>query len=139
MRGFVAFQPRDTAHVSSWMTPMSMGFPLTAEDCREASLEQNGHLVRDPSTTFFARTSGDSMLGAGIRSGDILVVDRSLEPEHGRVVVAAIDGELTVKRLRKLGGRIRLMTENPAHASVELDPESKVEIQGVVTWVIHTL
>lgn len=139
MRGFVAFRPRSTQHVPLHLAPVPAGFPSPAEDYQDAGLELNEHLVRDPAATFFARASGDSMLGAGIHSGDILVVDRSLEPAHGRVVVATINGELTVKRLRNIGGRIRLVAENPACAPLESSADSEVEVWGVVTWVIHKL
>ena len=83
------------------------------------------------------RASGDSMRDAGIHSGDILVVDRALEPTHGRVVIAALDGELTVKRLRHTGGRLFLVPENPDYAPLEVSPEASFEIWGVVTFVIH--
>ncbi len=139
MRGFVAFRPRSTQRMPAHLAPVPAGFPSPAEDYQDASQDFNEHLVRNPATTFFARTSGDSMLGAGIQSGDILVVDRSLEPVHGRVVVAAINGELTVKRMRKVGDRIRLVAENPAYAPLEPGPESQVEYWGVVTWVIHRM
>lgn len=139
MRGFVAFRPRSTQHMPTHLAPVPAGCSSPAEDCQDASPDFDEHLVRNPAATFFARTSGDSMLGAGIHSGDILVVDRSLEPAHGRVVVAAVDGELTVKRMYKVDGRVRLVAENPAHAPLEPGPESQVEYWGVVTWVIHRL
>jgi DNA polymerase V len=113
------------------------GFPSPADDYLDTALDLNDYVVRNPAATFFMRASGESMLGAGIHSGDILVVDRSLEPLQGRVVVAAVNGELTVKRLRRTGRHIRLVAENPAFPAIEPDPESQVDIWGVVTYVIH--
>ena len=75
------------------------GFPSPADDHMEEKLDLNTHLVKHPTATFFVKASGDSMVGAGIHSGDILIVDRSLNPKSGKIVIAAIDGQLTVKRL----------------------------------------
>ncbi|MFH7319919.1 LexA family protein [Desulfurivibrio sp. D14AmB] len=118
---------------------VSAGFPSPAEDYIEGRLDLNELMVTHPAATFFVRVAGDSMIGAGIHHDDILVVDRSLEPVSGRVVIAAVDGELTVKRLFKGEGRVRLLAENPAYPPIELSGEATCEIWGVVTFVIHTL
>jgi len=87
------------------------GFPSPADDYLETGLDLNGLLVRNPAATFMVRVSGDSMIGVGIHDGDILVVDRSETAAHGKIVVAALDGEMTVKRLHLKGGRCRLVPE----------------------------
>ncbi|MGA0032216.1 MAG: LexA family protein, partial [Burkholderiales bacterium] len=91
-----------------------------------------------PEATFFMRVKGDSMTGAGIHDGDLLVVDRSLEPASGRVVVAALDGELTVKRLQRRQGRITLKSENPAYPAITVGEDRDLQIWGVVAYVVHT-
>lgn len=115
------------------------GFPSPADDHVESKLDLNEHLIQHPSATFFVRVTGDSMINAGIHSGDILVVDRSLEPAHGKVVVAAVDGELTVKRLIMQNGKTTLLPENPDFPPIELIPENNVTVWGVVTNVIHAV
>ena len=113
------------------------GFPWPADDHMEGKLHLNTHLVKHPTATFFVKASGDSMLGAGIHDGDILVVDRSLEPRKGKVVIAAVDGQLTVKRLQKKGSKTFLVPENKKFRSIELNENNDVKIWGVVTNVIH--
>ena len=113
------------------------GFPSPADDHMEGKLDLNTHLVKHPTATFFVKASGDSMLGAGIHDGDILVVDRSLEPRTGKVVIAAVDGQLTVKRLQKKGSKTFLVPENKKFRSIELNESNDVKIWGVVTNVIH--
>jgi len=115
------------------------GFPSPAEDYVDQRLDLNEHLVRNPAATYFIRVQGDSMRGAGIASGDLLVVDRSVEPRPGHVVVAAVDGDLTVKRLKRLGGGLALAPENPDYAPILLDGGREVDIWGVATHVIHRL
>lgn len=122
-----------------FMVPVTAGFPSPADDYVEGRLDLNAHLVKHPAATFFVRVAGDSMIGAGIHPGDILVVDRSLEAVDKRVVIAVVNGELTVKRLRMTQGRITLAAENPAYAPMEIRPDMEFEIWGVVTTVIHAL
>ena len=115
------------------------GFPSPADDYLEGKLDLNRHLIKHPAATFFVRVTGDSMIGAGIHSGDLLVVDRSLEPVDKNVVVAVLDGELTVKRLFKQNGILRLLPENRNYQPIEITPQQTIEIWGVVTSVIHAL
>ena len=115
------------------------GFPSPADDYLEGKLDLNRHLIKHPAATFFVRVTGDSMIGAGIHSGDLLVVDRSLEPADKHVVVAVLDGELTVKRLFKQHGVLRLLPENLNYQPIEITPQQTIEIWGVVTSVIHSL
>jgi DNA polymerase V len=111
------------------------GFPSPAEDYLEGSLDLNRHLLKHPAATFYFRVTGDSMRDAGIHSGDLLVVDRSLEPKDGAVVVAVVGGDFTVKRLRVRGGRATLVAENPVHPPLP-DP-GEFRVWGVVTFCIH--
>lgn len=118
-------------------TRVPAGFPSPADDFIEKKMDLNEHLIKNPAATFVVKVSGDSMLGAGIHSGDLLIVDRSLEPLDKRVVVAALDGELAVKRIRKKGGRLCLVSENPSYGDIEVRELSELNIWGVVTFVIH--
>jgi DNA polymerase V len=113
------------------------GFPSPADDYIEAWLDLNEHLIEHREATFFVQASGDSMTGAGIQEGNLLVVDRALEPRHGDIVIAVVDGELTVKRLEKRRGKIRLIAENPAYAPIEFKDGQELVIWGVVTSVIQ--
>jgi DNA polymerase V len=116
------------------------GFPNPADDFLiEGYLDLNEHLVRRPAATYYLRVAGTSMIGAGIHPGDLLVVDRAIEPGDGHVVVAVLDGELTVKRLRLDGERAWLEPDNPAFAPLRVFPHSQFEIWGVVSAVIHPL
>ena len=116
---------------------VSAGFPSPAEDYIEQHLDLNELLIRHPAATFFVRVNGDSMTGAGIIHDDILVVDRSLEPVSGRIVIAVVDGEFTVKRLFVDGDSCRLVAENPAYPAVEMSEGASCEVWGVVTSSIH--
>ena len=122
-----------------FMVPVAAGFPSPAEDYIEAKLDLNQHLIRHPEATFFVRASGDSMIGAGIHSGDLLVVDRAIEPADGSVVIAVVNGELTVKRLCQNGERLLLLPENDEYYPVEINEHTEFQIWGVVTNVIHPL
>ena len=113
------------------------GFPSPADDYIERKLDLNTHLVQHPAATFFVHASGDSMQNASIRSGDMLIVDRSLEATHGKIVIAAVNGELTVKRLSRQHGQVKLLAENPAYDPIDITDEHDLVIWGVVTHVIH--
>lgn len=119
---------------------VAAGFPSPADDHVEQSLDVAALLVRRPAATFYCRADGPSMRDAGVHDGDILVVDRSLEPVAGDIVVAAVDGGLTVKRLaRGARGGWLLAAENPDFAAIPVDPVEGVHIWGVVTWALTSL
>ena len=118
---------------------LAAGFPSPADDYIEGKLDLNRYLIKHPAATFFVRVSGDSMIDAGIHHGDLLVVDRSLDAVDGNVIVAALDGELTVKRLSKQGEILRLLPANAAYQPIEILTQQSFEIFGVVTNVIHAL
>jgi DNA polymerase V len=122
-----------------FMVPVAAGFPAPAEDYIEAQLDLNQYLIRHQAATFFVRASGDSMIGAGIHSGDLLVVDRAIQPTDGSVVIAVVNGELTVKRLFKKGDRLQLLAENEQYAPLEINEHTEFQIWGVVTNSIHSL
>ena len=112
------------------------GFPSPGDDYIDQTLDLN-ELVKHPSDTFLVKVEGDSMINAGIHDGDILVVDRALEADNNKVVVANLDGELTVKRLSIKDTSVLLMPENPKYEPIEIRPLSDFRIMGVVTFVIH--
>jgi DNA polymerase V len=116
---------------------VSAGFPSPAEDYIECKLDLNEHLIQHPAATFFVRASGESMKDAGIQCGDMLIVDRSLEATHGKIVIAAINGELTVKRLSHKEGRVQLIPANKEYQPIDITEEQDLVIWGVVTHVIH--
>ena len=118
---------------------VSAGFPSPAADYEEGRLDLNKHLIKNPPATFFVRVTGDSMEGAGIHDGDLLIVDRSLEPISGRVVIAVVDGELTIKRLRIQRGKYTLEPENENYPITKISKDMEFEVWGVVTNVIHPL
>lgn len=111
------------------------GFPSPAQDYVEKRIDLNELLVQHPSATYFVKSSGDSMIGAGIGNGDLLVVDRSRKPVHGDIVIAAIDGEFTVKRLQ-LNPVVMLIPENSAYAPIRINSEDPLDIFGVVTFIV---
>ncbi len=130
--------PEKQTAIKLFATPVSAGFPSPADDFLEKNLDLNSHLVEHPAATFFVRVQGDSMINAGIRSGDILIVDRSVESTNNKIVIALIDGEFTVKRLKKNGKNIWLMPENPRYRPMAMTPDMEFEIWGVVTYIIHS-
>jgi DNA polymerase V len=115
---------------------VSAGFPSPTDDFIETTLDLNEHLIPHPSSTFFVRAIGDSMIDVGIFSGDILVVDRSISPDDGHIVIAAIDGELTVKRLYRKNGECALLAENPDYPKIPINDSQSLMIWGVV---IHSI
>jgi len=118
---------------------VSAGFPSPAADYEQERLDLNRHLIKNPAATFFVRAVGDSMIGAGIHTGDLLIVDRSAEPRDKNIVIAVINGELTVKRLRIRKRRVTLEPENTDYPVQEISEEAEFEVWGVVTSAIHRL
>lgn len=111
---------------------VAAGYPSPAEDHIEDTLDLNDYMVQRPDSTFMLRVEGESMKNVGIMPDDILVVDRSLAAAHKKIVIAAVDGELTVKRLYQRGGLIKLLPENPAYPEIPIESESDLVIWGVV-------
>ena len=111
---------------------VSAGFPSPAADYEDKRLDINEYLVRNPVSTFFFPVEGDSMQGAEIFEGDILVVDRSVRARHGHIVVAFVNGERLVKRLHRRAGRVALVAENPSYPTLEIQDGLELEVWGVV-------
>ena len=118
---------------------VSAGFPSPADDYIEGQLDLNELMISRPAATFYVRVTGESMKNAGILPGDILVVDKSKNPQHNSIVIAIIDNELTVKRLFKQGSTVQLMPENPDFAVMDFNNEMELTIWGVVTGVVRKL
>ena len=121
-----------------FMTTVSAGFPSPAEGYIEGRLDLNRYLIKHPTATFYVRVSGDSMTGAGIQPGTILVVDRQVEAEDGDIVIARINDELCVKRLRVRSGRIWLMPENERFQPIEVIETMDFEVWGRVMHAIRS-
>jgi DNA polymerase V len=118
---------------------VAAGFPSPTDDYVEKTLDLNELLVQKPAATFFVRAQGESMLGAGIHPNDILIVDRSIEPVPGKIVICALNGELTVKRLERDNEQWKLQAENPAYPDIAIYEALEMVIWGVVTNVIHSV
>lgn len=115
---------------------VAAGFPSVAEDFLEARIDLNSELVTHPLATFYVRVEGESMIGAGIKPGTLLVVDRSTEPQNGSIVVARIENEMCVKQLEIGANKIRLISQNPAYPPIEITPEMDFEVWGRVMYSI---
>jgi len=126
-----------TAFPQLMLTPVRAGFPNPAEDARGLPLDLNELVVRHPVSTYYLRVEGDSMTGAGIVQGDIVVVDKSLEPKNGDIVVAAVDGDFTLKHLKRQGQEAWLVAANPAYRPIALHEAADAQLWGVVTYNIH--
>ena len=120
-------------------TADATGFGAATDDHAERGIDLNEQLVRNKPATFFMRVSGQAMTGAGIFDGDVVVVDRSLQPASGRVVIAALNGELLIRRLERVQNRVRLVPDTPKLAPIDVDPAADFSVWGVVTYVIHAL
>lgn len=130
-----------TMEASSCVLPLAVcsvhgGFASPAEDFAAKRIDLTAELVRHPQATFIVRVSGDSMHGAGIDDGDLLVVDRAIKPRHGCVVVAVVDGEFAVKHLHQQFGRLKLRAANPTYPDIAPHEGQTIEIWGVVTTCI---
>jgi len=115
---------------------VSAGFPSPALDFMEHKIDLNKHLTHNALSTFYIKVAGSSMTGAGIDDGDLLVIDRSLEPTDGRIAICLIDGEFTVKRLKLQTDCLYLMPENEAYQPIKVLEENQFIIWGIVTYVI---
>ena len=113
------------------------GFPSPGDDLKD-KIDLNAHLVRRPESTYLLRVQGDSMIGAGIFDGDLLVVDRSIEPTTGNIVIAVVNGEFTVKKLYRNGSKVELLPANPRCKKITFTEGTELEIWGVVTSSIRS-
>ena len=118
---------------------ISAGFPSPADDYIDIGIDLNEQLIQHPNSTFFLRVSGYSMIKAGIYNGDLIIVDRSLDPKPGKIVVAILDGEFTLKKLSICRGEIFLEAENSNYPSIDITNNNNVQIWGVAIYCIHNL
>ena len=118
---------------------ISAGFPSPADDFKEVRISLDNELVKNKESTFYARVSGDSMLNAGLSDGDLIIIDRSLNPENGKIAVCFLDGEFTVKRIKKVKNKVYLVPENSKYKIIELKEENELRIWGIVRYVIKKI
>ncbi len=136
-----------TTKLPLFITPVRAGFPSPAEEYSDTKLDLNRHLIGNPNSTFFVAITGDSMMDVDIQSGDIAIVDRSLEAKSGDIILAVVDGDFTIKRLEKtdskfvngvrIGPKIRLIPENSNFDPIEITENVVFQVWGVVTYTIH--
>lgn len=132
------FSPKSTDSEGAifFDTGISAGFPSPADDFKESRISLDEELIRNKEATFFARVSGQSMIGAGLDDNDLLVIDRSIPPTNNKIAVCFLDGEFTVKRLRVDGKEVWLQPENPNYPIIKITEENNFVIWGIVTNVI---
>ncbi len=116
---------------------VSAGFPSPADDYMDLPIDLNEFLIKHPSATFYVRVKGNSMEGAGIRDGDLLIVDRAEEPRNKSIVLGIINGEFTVKRIMKKSGDLFLMPDHEDYTPIKIDDDMDFQVWGVVAYVIH--
>lgn len=131
------FNKKTKQKLPFFLSKVPAGFPSPADDFIEKKLDLNEFLIKKPASTFFVQVEGDSMIEADINSGDILIVDKSLEAVDGKIILAIFAGEFTIKRLKKRGEDIYLMAENSHYKSIKVSTNDDFAVWGVVTYVIH--
>jgi DNA polymerase V len=115
------------------------GFGAASDDYAERGIDLNEQLIRNKPASFFMRVRGEAMVGAGIHDGDVVIVDRSLNPQSGKVIIAILNGEMLIRRFEKNFNKIRLIPETSKLATIDIDPYAEFSVWGVVTYVIHAL
>ena len=135
------FIPKKENGIGQWLAEegISAGFPSPADDFKETRISLDRELVKNKEATFYARVSGDSMIGAGLDDGDLLVIDRSKNPENGKIAICLVDGEFTVKRIKKEKKKLYLMPENKKYKPIELKEGNELIIWGIVEYVIKKI
>jgi len=134
----IFLKPKEGNSIGQWLIEqgISAGFPSPADDFKEVRISLDKELVKNEEATFYARVSGDSMVEAGLDDGDLIVIDRALSPENGKIAICLIDGEFTVKRIKKEKGKFYLKPENKKYESIELKEDNELIIWGIVEYVI---
>lgn len=115
---------------------ISAGFPSPAQDFLDVAIDLNRELIKNPSSTFYARVKGSSMQGAGIDHGDLLVIDKSVLPGDGKIAVCYVDGDFTVKRIKLEHGTCWLMPANPSYSPIRITADNDFMVWGIVTYLI---
>ena len=134
-------KPKTGKSLGQWFVEqgISAGFPSPADDFKEIRISLDKELINNKESTFYARASGNSMEGAGIFDGDLLIIDRSIEPENNKIAICFLDGEFTVKRIMKKGDNLYLKPENKNFDKILIKEENELIIWGIVTYVIKRL
>ena len=134
-------KPKKGSAMGQWLVEqeISAGFPSPADDFKETRISLDKELVKNKEATFYARVSGDSMTGAGLEDGDLLVIDRSLQAENGKIAICLVDGDFTVKRIIKKGHKLYLRPENKNYKEIEINENNELKIWGIVTYVVKSL
>ena len=137
----IFFIPKKGNETGQWLAEegISAGFPSPADDFKETRISLDRELVKNKEATFYARVSGDSMVGAGLDDGDLLIIDRSINPENGKIAVCLVDGEFTVKRIKKEKDKLYLIPENKKYKKIEIKEENELIIWGIVEYVIKKI
>ena len=125
--------------VTLYLNSVCAGFPSPANDYLEGEIDLNRYLIKNPLATFIVKSQGNSMLQAGIHSGDLLIVDRSIKAKNNSIVVASVDGDLIVKRIKISGKKYLLASDNKTYKEIKINNESDIFIWGTVTKVIHNV
>ena len=123
--------------IAFYNSSIPAGYPYPAEDHIDIPIDLNEHLIRHPAATFYVYAKGNSMQNSGIYDGDLLIVDRAVEPKLKNIVIAIIDGEFTVKRISKIKNKIYLLPDNKEYQPIEIKDSSNFQIWGVVIYTIH--
>ena len=134
-------KPKKENQLGQWLIEqgVSAGFPSPADDFKEVRISLDKELVKNQESTFYARVNGNSMENAGISDGDLLIIDRSIEPENNKIGVCFLDGEFTVKRIKKNGNEICLKPENKSYQEIKMKDGNELIIWGIVTYVIKSI
>lgn len=135
------YSPDTTSTLDVWLSGegISAGFPSPADDFKEIRISLDKEVVKNKAATFYARVAGQSMVGAGLDDGDLLVIDRSIEPKDGKIAVCFVDGEFTVKRLKVAQDCVWLMPENEQYKPIQVTEDSELIIWGIVTHVLKAV
>ena len=137
----IFLRPKEENSMGQWLIEqgISAGFPSPADDFKEVRISLDKELIKNKEATFYAKVSGDSMVDAGLDDGDLLVIDRSLSPENGKIAICFIDGDFTVKRIKKEKGKFYLIPENKNYKKIRIKKEDRLLIWGIVTYVIKKI
>ena len=140
-RKLTFLKPEKGNNLGQWLVEqgISAGFPSPADDFKEIRISLDKELVKNKEATFYARVSGNSMENAGLSDGDLIVIDRALDPVKNKIAVCFLDGEFTVKRIIKNKGKIYLKPENKNYKKIEMKEENQLIIWGLVSYVIKSL
>ena len=125
--------------IALYLNTVCAGFPSPASDYLEGEIDLNRYLIKNPLATFIVKSQGNCMLQAGIHSGDLLIVDKSIKPKNNSIVIASINGDLIVKRIKISGKKFLLTSDNKEYGNIKINNESDIFIWGIVTKVIHNV